>query len=327
MAEPNDVVQVEGLTVTYRGTRSSAALSDVSLTVARGEAVSVVGESGSGKSTLARALGGLLAGRAALDYRSLVVNGRALDERGRMPGLGTDIAYVFQEPKSHLNPSLRIGTQLTEVVRLRRPDLDRRGRAAVAAQLLEEVGLDGGAARLKDYPHQFSGGQAQRISIAIALAAEPELLIVDEPTSALDVTVAARIVALLRRLQTDRGMSMIHVTHNLHLAAKTADRVAVMYAGQIVETGPALDVLQDPCMPYTQGLLRAVPSATSSELVPIPGSMPDERDSIHGCRFAERCSLAHAACAAEVMLVDAGPERRARCVLVGTTTAVGAGER
>lgn len=305
---------MDGLDVTYRGARPVTALSDVSVTIGEGEALSLVGESGSGKSTFARAIGGLLSGTADVTYRELKVVGVGLDSSGQHPGLGSDIAYVFQEPQSHLNPSIRIGTQLAEVLRIQR-GMSRKAAKVEAGDLLEEVGIRDGRSRLRDYPHQFSGGQAQRVAIAIALAAEPKLLVADEPTSALDVTVAARIVALLRRIQLDRGMSMIHVTHNLHLAARTADRVAVMYAGQVVETGPARDVLADPKMPYTQGLLEAAPVAQSKTgLKPIPGSLPDTPALISGCRFAGRCEHARSVCEEPVALHKVNNDRFARCV-------------
>lgn len=315
-----NVLSVDGLTVTYRGRRQMTAVSDVKMSLARGESLAVVGESGSGKSTFVRAIGGLLSDRATVAYKQLTVNDVGLDSANRLPTLGRDVAYVFQEPQAHLNPSMRVGSQLMEVLRLQR-GMSKKAAVAEATSLLTEVGIRDSRSSLRGYAHQFSGGQAQRIAIAIAIAAQPRLLIVDEPTSALDVTVAARILALLRRIQLERGMAMIHVTHNLHLAARTADRVAVMYAGQIVEVGAAGDVLSQPRMPYTQGLLQAVPAADGSRPQPIPGSLPDLRASIVGCRFAARCPYVREDCHEPVALRRMPDGHEARCVLVSDENA------
>ena len=310
-------LEVRGLSVTYRTAVPTPAVTDVSFSVGVGESLAIVGESGSGKSSVARALGGLLRGSADVAWDELAIDGRSFRPAQLAgpsnPVAGTLLSYVFQEPKSYLNPSLRIGSQLREILGTHL-GMGRREATAEAVQLLGDVGIPDGARRMADYPHQLSGGLAQRVAIAMAIAPRPVVLVADEPTSALDVTVAARVVALLRRLQRARGMSLLHITHNLYLAARSSDRVAVMYAGQLVEVGDAAQVLTDGRMPYTQGLLAAAPSADGMrEMVPIPGAPPDMRFVGHGCRFRERCPLAADPCGEDVALRDLGGGHDVRC--------------
>jgi oligopeptide/dipeptide ABC transporter ATP-binding protein len=314
----SSALKIEDLRVTYGGARAIRAVDGVSLEVGPGEALAVVGESGCGKSTLAKAVGGLLPPKARIEAGALEVNGQ--DVRGNSGGRRGNsnrtlkLGFVFQEPKSHLNPSLKLGTQLIEAL----DDESRRSRKTAQEKilrLLREVGINDGERRLRDYPHQLSGGIAQRVSIAMALAGDPDLVIADEPTSALDVTVSARVVGLLRRLQRERGVGLVHITHNLHLAAKSSDRVAVMYAGQIVEEGPASSVLDHPQMPYTEALLSAVPRVDSEagHLTTIEGAPPDLHRPPPACRFAPRCPIAQPKCHEEAPELRWVGDSLARC--------------
>jgi peptide/nickel transport system permease protein len=310
-------MSVRGINVDYRTRPRTRAVSGVSFDLGIGSSLSIVGESGSGKSSVVRAIGGLLLGKADVTWDELTIQGEhaAPNEltRGVAPGSGRLLSYVFQEPKSCLNPSLRIGTQLTEVLRLHL-GLDRGNAREEAVKLLSEVGIPDGERRLNNYVHQLSGGLAQRVAIAMAIAPKPAILIADEPTSSLDVTVAARVIGLIRRLQAARGMALIHVTHSLHLAAKSSDRILVMYAGQVVEEGVAGEVLLSPQMPYTKALLAAAPKADGTGgLTPISGSPPDLRFASLGCRFQERCVHAQDGCSTEIPLRETTADRLVRC--------------
>ncbi|MBB5788834.1 ABC transporter ATP-binding protein [Jiangella mangrovi] len=317
---PTPRLSVDGLSVTYRGSRPNPAVTGVSFSIGVGESLAIVGESGSGKSSVARSLGGLLQGKADVSWESM-----AIDDTRFVPGdveagvggvAGRLLSYVFQEPKAYLNPSLRIGGQLCEILGIHLK-LGRREAEREAVELLDHVGIPDAARRMNDYPHQLSGGLAQRVAIAMAIAPRPAVLVADEPTSSLDVTVAARVVALLRRLQRDRGMALLHITHNLYLAARSSDRVAVMYAGEFVEVGTAADVLRNGAMPYTRGLLAAAPAADGrTRMRPIPGSPPDMREPSTGCRFAPRCAHVHAGCAHDVGLRTVADGHHVRCTLV-----------
>ncbi len=282
-------------------------LRDVNLTVQAGRTLALVGESGCGKSVTMRSVMGLLPGAAS------VVSGRALfgDVSGDMNGdvggkldllqltsrelnriRGKRIAMIFQEPMSALNPTLRIGTQIIEVLRLHRK-LSKRDALQRAVDLLTSVGISEPAYRCRQYPFELSGGMLQRAMIAMALAGEPELLIADEPTTALDTTVQAQILDLLKRIQQQRGMGIVLVTHDLGVVARMADEVAVMYAGEIVEQAGVDSLFAQPLHPYTQGLLAATPrmnAATSDRLQAIPGAPPDLRTPQTGCSFAPRCA-------------------------------------
>ena len=226
---------------------------------------------------------------------------------------------IFQDPMTALNPVMKIGPQITEVFKTHRPDMPARDRQAAAVRLLREVGISSPEARVAQYPHELSGGMRQRVTIAIALALDPKLLIADEPTTALDVTVQAQVMGLLREEQENRRMAVLFVTHDLGLAAMHADRVAVMYAGQIVETGPIRRVFASPRSPYTAGLRRSVPglsAAPHTRLAAIPGRPPDLLALGRGCRFAPRCRSAQQRCLDEpVPLVStaADPDHSYRC--------------
>jgi oligopeptide/dipeptide ABC transporter ATP-binding protein len=283
------------------------AVSAVDLDVFPGECLGVVGESGSGKSATFLAMLGLLPS-ATIGKGAIAWKGRAIDAatlRGR------EIALTLQNALTALNPALRIGTQIEETLAAHDQGGNRRERAIA---LLRRVGIADPARRLHAYPHELSGGMRQRAMIAVALACSPELLIADEPTTALDVTVQAQVLDLLRALRAKQGMSLVLITHNLAVAAGNCDRIAVMYAGEIVETGPAARVLTAPRHPYTIGLMRSHPSLDDLDapLLPIPGRIPGPGAWPEGCRFAARCSHHVAACDAPQML-RAAPGGAVRC--------------
>jgi oligopeptide/dipeptide ABC transporter ATP-binding protein len=308
---------------------------DVSFALGAGESLGLVGESGSGKSMLALALMGLLppgarvSGEAWFSGIGASANGAAepsmnlltLAERERIGVRGRDIAMIFQEPMTALNPIMRVGAQIAEAIRahhagLSREEVDRRVGAA-----LERAAVPEPAMRARQFPHQLSGGLRQRAMIAMALAGDdgkaPRLLIADEPTTALDVTVQKQILELLARLRRDLGLALLFITHDLGVVAQVADRIAVTYAGRIVEEGPSREVLEHPRHPYTAGLLRASPQLVRHKLEPIPGAVPSLTALPSGCAFEPRCPLRVAECAAAMpKLRAAGPEHLARCILV-----------
>lgn len=272
----------------------------VSYDIAAGEILGVVGESGAGKSMAGNAVIGLLTPPAHIASGEIHVGGTRVDQlKGdAMRRLrGKEIGMVFQDPLTSLNPLLRIGDQLTETMLahldISRAEADRR---AVAA--LEEVGIPGAAERVGSYPHEFSGGMRQRVVIALALCAEPSLIIADEPTTALDVSVQAQIIALLKRLCRERGTAVMLITHDMGVIAEAADRVAVMYAGKLAELGPVRDVLTQPRHPYTHGLMGSTPLASRGKdrLHQIPGAMPRLDALPEGCAFHPRCPKAQDAC-------------------------------
>ncbi|GFE49509.1 ABC transporter ATP-binding protein [Roseobacter cerasinus] len=272
----------------------------VSYDIAAGEILGVVGESGAGKSMAGNAVIGLLTPPAHIASGEIHVGGTRVDQlKGdAMRRLrGKEIGMVFQDPLTSLNPLLRIGDQLTETMLahldISRAEADRR---AVAA--LEEVGIPGAAERVGSYPHEFSGGMRQRVVIALALCAEPSLVIADEPTTALDVSVQAQIIALLKRLCRERGTAVMLITHDMGVIAEAADRVAVMYAGKLAELGPVRDVITQPRHPYTYGLMGSTPLASRGKdrLHQIPGAMPRLDALPEGCAFHPRCPKAQDAC-------------------------------
>jgi peptide/nickel transport system ATP-binding protein len=295
---------------------------DVSFSVKRGEMLCIVGESGCGKSLTSLALMDLLPKHSRREAQKLIFDGidlLRLRERAMADLRGNGMAMVFQDPMTSLNPSYTIGTQLTEVLLRHR----RVGRAAArerAVQLLERVGITAASERLTQYPHQLSGGLRQRIMIAMALMCGPKLLIADEPTTALDVTIQAQILRLLASIQRELDMAVILITHDLGVVARVATHVAVMYAGEIVETGTAREVFSRPTHPYTQGLLRCIPvpgkTRRRARLGSIPGLVPSLVGAIHGCAFHNRCPHAFEDCAkARVALTEISTGRAYRCLL------------
>jgi peptide/nickel transport system ATP-binding protein len=298
------------------------AVNGVSFSLERGETLAIVGESGSGKSMTSLALMNLLPKRAERRAERLVFDGIDLvtSPEARMRALrGNRMAMIFQEPMTSLNPSYTIGNQLAEALRTHRavPSGQARDRAV---QLLEKVGIPSAARRLNQYPHQLSGGLRQRVMIAMALMCGPDLIIADEPTTALDVTIQAQILHLLADLKTEFGMAMILISHDLGVVARVADKVAVMYAGQVVESAGAQSLFRSPRHPYTRGLLNCVPvpgrTAPGSPLGAIPGQLPSLIGPQHGCAFRDRCTFAAPECAGDIPLVVTGPGHRARCVRV-----------
>jgi oligopeptide/dipeptide ABC transporter ATP-binding protein len=295
------------------------AVDGVSLTLDRGRTLGIVGESGSGKSVLSRSIMGLLPRRNVERSGRVVYDGTdvsALTPGRRKDLWGTQMAMVFQDPMTALNPVLRIGSQITEGLRFHL-GLDRGTARANAVALLRSVGIPEPERRLKHYPHELSGGMRQRIMIAVALACGPRLLFADEPTTALDVTVQAQILNLLAAQQREREMAMILVTHDLGVVAGRADTIAVMYAGQIVETAPTAQLFANVRMPYTEALLRSIPQLDQprgSRLQAIPGRPPNLVRPPHGCRFAPRCPYAQDRCRAEAPpLVEEEPGHAYRC--------------
>ncbi|MBU6399881.1 MAG: ABC transporter ATP-binding protein [Verrucomicrobia bacterium] len=299
------------------GPTALRAVNGVSLTLAAGETLCLVGESGCGKSVTALSIARLVpspparyvGGEILLNGKDVLRMNKA-DLRGIRGGV---VSYVFQEPSASLNPVFRVGHQIREALKLHRPD---RARAEEVVRLLKLVGIPAPELRMRDYPHQLSGGMQQRVMIAMALASEPKLLVADEPTTALDVTIQAQILDLLRDLRTRLRMSILLITHNLGIVGDLADRVAVMYAGQIVELSPATDLLQRPLHPYTLALMNSVPKlgAGAQRLTAIPGNVPSLEAMPPGCRFHPRCARARPECAREVPgLIEVEPGRWVRC--------------
>jgi peptide/nickel transport system ATP-binding protein/oligopeptide transport system ATP-binding protein len=308
------------LSVQGMGIRIGAAdpVDHVSFDVNAAEMLGIVGESGSGKSLTMRALLQLLppqaatSGQALWQGRNLLAMPQAEIRRVR----GREVAMIYQEPMTALDPVLPIGLQITESLKVH---LGLRGAAARtrAVALLDLVGIPAARRRLDNYPHEFSGGMRQRVMIAIALAAEPKLLLADEPTTALDVTIQDQILQLLLRLKDELQMSVILVTHDLGIVAGTCDRVAVMYAGRIMESGPVYPVFRTPAHAYTLGLMRSVPSRghARQSLSSIPGTPPDPTQMPPGCRFAPRCGFVTPLCTATPPpLRDVGPDHQSACV-------------
>ncbi len=295
------------------------ALDDVSFSLAPGEILGLVGESGAGKSLTGAAIVGLLEPPARLCGGSIVFDGQRIDqlpEASLRRLRGRHIGSIFQDPLTALNPLYTVGAQLVETIRTHLP-MNEADASARAIQLLEETGIQGAAARLGQYPHQFSGGMRQRVVIALALAAKPRLLIADEPTTALDVSVQAQVISLLRRLGRQRSLAVLLVTHDMGVIAEACDRVAVMYAGRIVEIGPVRDVIHAPAHPYTAGLMGSIPSMTGDceRLLQIDGAMPRLGATPAGCAFHPRCSSVMARCRTERPELLAAGASRAACWL------------
>ena len=314
------LLEIKNLQIEFgSGARAARAVDGVSLSVEAGKTLCLVGESGSGKSVTALSIAKLVpspparyvGGEILLEGRDVLkMSSRELrDIRGGL------VSYVFQEPGASLNPVFRIGAQIKESLQLHRPAI---ATDAEVVRLLKLVGIPAPESRLRNYPHEMSGGMQQRVMIAMALASQPKLLVADEPTTALDVTIQAQIIELLGDLRKQLGMAVLLITHNLGIVGDLADDVAVMYAGQIVEHGPVREVLQRPLHPYTQALIQSVPDleAEVERLTAIPGTVPLLGSFPGGCRFHPRCPKAQASCftqAPELASVQSG--RRVRCPL------------
>ncbi|MCO7193898.1 ABC transporter ATP-binding protein [Pseudonocardia sp. McavD-2-B] len=317
----NPVLDVRDLRVEFPTAAGALGVVDgVSFDVGPGETVALVGESGSGKSVSSLAVLGLL-GRGRIAGGSVSFRGEEIAGAGpeRLRRLrGAEIAMVFQNPMSALDPLFSVGDQVVEAIRVHRP-VGRAQARERAVELLREVGLPDPERRMRSYPHELSGGQQQRVGVAMALACDPELLIADEPTTALDVTVEAQILALMRRLQREHGAALLLITHDMSVVARMADRVVVMYAGQVVERGTVAEVLSAPTHPYTRALIGSVPTVHTGRdelLTVIPGSVPNPADVPDGCRFHPRCPQAVERCRTEVPpVVRTGEGRISRCWL------------
>jgi oligopeptide/dipeptide ABC transporter ATP-binding protein len=327
----NELLKVNGLTVELATPAGWVRpVNGVLLGIGAGESVGLVGESGSGKTMLSLALMGLLppgarvSGEIWLDAAQSTQ--RNAEESRNLVGQteeewravrGREIAMIFQEPMTSLNPVMRVGAQVAEAIRAHEPriaeaELQRRMLAA-----LEQASVPEPEVRARQFPHQLSGGLRQRVMIAMALAGRPKVLIADEPTTALDVTVQKQILELLDKLRREMGLGLLFITHDLGVVARIADRVAVMYAGRIIEQGPTEQVLEAPLHPYTQGLLAASPKLERGKLVPIPGTVPQLTALPPGCSFAPRCAFHRMECDARVPeFRPSGAEHAARCVLV-----------
>jgi oligopeptide/dipeptide ABC transporter ATP-binding protein len=324
LADREIVLEVDDLHVEFRTPRGVLkAVDGVGYTLRRGEVLAILGESGSGKTVHARALIGILDTPPAY-----VTEGRALMGETDLLQLGEDelqqvrgdkISMLFQDPHTALDPVFSVGDQLVELLRTRRR-MSRRAAREEAAELLDLVGINDPRGRLDSFPHELSGGIAQRVMVALAIALDPVVLLADEPTSSLDVTVQAQVLELLERLVAERDMAMVLITHNLAVAVGLADQIVVMYAGRVMETGPARQVYEDPQHPYTAALLRSIPSIDRRDvrLPAIAGSPPALLRLPEGCVFHPRCPHVRPKCIENVPpLVEISPDRLSACVRVG----------
>ncbi len=329
MSDAEPLLSVRDLVVTFATEGGPLpAVEGISFDIAQGSTVALVGESGCGKSVTAHAIMRLLpCPPAQVTATSIALGGQdlqALPERKMRRVRGDRVAIIFQDPMSSLNPVYSVGAQLVEAFRIH-GRASRRQAKTKAIELLERVGFPEPAARFDDYPHELSGGMRQRVMIAMALACEPELIIADEPTTALDMLAAAQVSALLSEVRREGGMSLLLISHDLAAVAESADQVVVLYAGRIVEQGPAQTILSEPGHPYTYGLLRSVPPLrqqrrrrrpTPTRLPSIEGTVPNLQAKLVGCRFAERCSEVHDRCRQEEPdLYETEKATQVRCFL------------
>ena len=311
------LLQVKNLVVEFPNRRGTLrALDDISFDIAPGEVLGVVGESGAGKSLTGASIIGLLEPPGRIASGQIVLEGRRIDDlpAAEMRQIrGRRIGAIFQDPLTSLNPLYTIGRQLTETIQTHlKVDAAEARRRAIA--LLEDTGIPAAAERIDHYPHQFSGGMRQRVVIALALAAEPQLIVADEPTTALDVSIQAQIIQLLKRVCRERGAAVMLITHDMGVIAETCDRVAVMYAGRIAEIGPVHEVINAPAHPYTRGLMAAIPDIAEDRerLHQIDGAMPRLNAIPAGCAYNPRCPQAHDRCRRDrPELMDAGATRAA----------------
>ncbi len=312
------LLEIKELRIEFgRGPGALRAVDGVSLSLEEGQTLCLVGESGSGKSVTALSIARLLPSPPAhYTGGSILLQGREvlrMNSQELREIRGGTVSYIFQEPGASLNPVFRVGWQIKETLQLHRPGA---ATDAEVVRLLKLVGIPAPEQRMRSYPHELSGGMQQRVMIAMAIAAHPKLLIADKPTTALDVTIQAQIIELLQRLKAELGMSILLITHNLGIVGDIANRLAVMYAGQIVENGPAGQVLKNPLHPYTQALIDSVPTlgGDAERLRAIPGGVPQLSALPAGCRFHPRCGVARPECASESPALDrAVPGHAVRC--------------
>lgn len=316
-----ELLRIEDLEIRYETDDGVAyALNGVSLHVKEGETLGLVGETGAGKTTLAKGIlrliqtppGKIVNGKVYFDGKDIL----AMSDHDLHQVRGNAISMVFQDPMTSLNPVMTVGEQIEEVIAVHNSNLSKEEIRERAIAMLKRVGIS--ADRIDEYPHQFSGGMKQRVIIAIALACNPKLLLADEPTTALDVTIQAQVLDMIRKLKTEMNTAMILISHDLGVVAQTCDRVAIIYAGRIVETGNLRDIYKNPKHPYTIGLLDSIPSLTkdAKRLKPIKGLMPDPTALPPGCPFAPRCNYATAACSEAVPeLADRGNGHLVRCIM------------
>ncbi len=314
------LLEVENLTTSFKGDfGTNVRVDHIDFHVDKGEFVCIVGESGCGKSVTSLSIMGLLArngevteGRVEFDGKDLLdLSEKELDEIR-----GNQITMIFQDPLTSLNPVFTVGSQITESIRTHMK-LSKKEAAQRAEMLLKKVGMPDAKATMKKYPHTLSGGMRQRVMIAMALSCNPKLLIADEPTTALDVTIQAQIMQLLKELQQENDMAVILITHDIGLVAQMADRVLVMYAGQLIEEAPVKELLKNPKHPYTQALLASIPSIRDDadrQLVSIPGIVPENYDEISGCRFAGRCKYYTEECDKPQADFKFAPDHTAKCI-------------
>ena len=316
-----ELLRIEDLEIRYETDDGIVyALNGVSLHVDEGETLGLVGETGAGKTTLAKGIlrliqtppGKIVNGKVYFDGKDIL----AMSDHDLHQVRGNAISMVFQDPMTSLNPVMTVGEQIEEVIAVHSSNLSKEEIRERAIAMLRRVGIS--ADRIDEYPHQFSGGMKQRVIIAIALACNPKLLLADEPTTALDVTIQAQVLDMIRKLKTEMNTAMILISHDLGVVAQTCDRVAIIYAGRIVETGNLRDIYKNPKHPYTIGLLDSIPSLTKDvkRLKPIKGLMPDPTALPPGCPFAPRCNYATAACSEAVPdLADRGNGHLVRCIM------------
>jgi peptide/nickel transport system ATP-binding protein len=314
-----NILEIKGLTIQYKSDNGVVeAVNDLSLTLGKGESLGLVGETGAGKTTTALGIlnlvpdppGKIVAGEIIFNGQDL----RKLNKRSYRSIRGREISMIFQDPMTSLNPVMTVGEQIAESIRIHEK-CSRVHANEKAVEMLEMVGIPG--SRFSEYPHQFSGGMKQRVGIAIALACNPELLIADEPTTALDVTIQAQVLDLIANLRQERGTSLILITHDLGVVAEVCDKVAIMYAGEIIEYGTLDQIYNRTAHPYTKGLFGSLPDLDSDQerLSPIPGLMPDPSDLPEGCNFAPRCKYCTEECQKKAPpVVEVEPGHIVKCI-------------
>ena len=314
------LLEVKNLSISFETKKGIAhAVRDVSFEVYEGETLGVVGESGCGKSITNLAIMGLLPENAIVKADRLSFKGTELlnlNEKSWQEIRGEKIGMIFQDPMSSLNPCYTVEYQIDEVLKIHKPELNKEQRKEKVLSLLKDVGIPAPNERLKSYPHELSGGMSQRVMIAMAIACDPKLLIADEPTTALDVTVQGQILDLLSKLQKTKGMAVIFVSHDLSVVREITDKIQVMYAGEVIESGGTEEVIHGPRHPYTKGLLDSIPNfhKKNTELYSIPGIVPDLLNRPNGCQFAKRCFNRSDDCEMALPSIEQLDNRSLRCL-------------